>query len=171
MTKVMSANALLAEIRVGDSDGWDVISLREPDPEWARLSLYQEIDGAARFGRLGDLLVLTFEDIDHDMPGRFPPARDDVRRALEWARGRDKIIVHCSAGISRSAAIAYVIEAWRTGLPAQAIKVLSPLKHHPNRLIVSLGAEELGLDLLTPVKKFERERRRLFMGAHSRSRS
>jgi predicted protein tyrosine phosphatase len=67
---------------------------------------------------------------------------DDVKKALEWSKGKDRIVVHCGAGVSRSSSIAYVIACQRLGAK-EAVKILDMSIHAPNPLIVSLGAEAL----------------------------
>jgi len=85
---------------------------------------------------------LVFDDIDCPMETYTVPSKEDVARALEFSENKNNIIVTCAGGMSRSAAIAYVILAKRIGAE-QAIKLLVPLQHHPNRQIISLAKELL----------------------------
>ena len=77
-----------------------------------------------------------------------PPKRHHVQKALDFAKGRDKLIVACQAGISRSSATAYVIQAAEVG-PLEALKVLNPKIHSPNLVVVKHGADILNeLDMI-----------------------
>jgi hypothetical protein len=88
-------------------------------------------------------LHLQFDDITAPFPGLRPPAARDVRRALEWGADCGDLVVACHAGVSRSAALAYLVRclAWP---PAEAIGVLTRGRHYPNELIVRLGTDLLG---------------------------
>ena len=57
---------------------------------------------------------------------------------LKWSKDKNDILVHCKAGKSRSAAIAYLIECLEKS-PEEAIKILDPKFHIPNELIVWHG--------------------------------
>jgi predicted protein tyrosine phosphatase len=96
------------------------------------------VEGLAR-----RLLHLEFDDQTRARSGVVLPTADDVRRALEWSVGYQRLVVCCHAGISRSSALAYVI-ACRDHPPEEALGVLSPRCHYPNSLIVRLGAIALG---------------------------
>ncbi len=87
-------------------------------------------------------IVLEFDDIDFPLNDYVLPLRHDVERALKYAEGKENILVTCPNGITRSAAIAYVISAKFIGA-VKSIKMLTPLQHHPNRRIVALGGEIL----------------------------
>jgi len=73
-----------------------------------------------------------------------PPTREIVKTALEWADGKDKLLVVCHAGISRSSATALLIAAKEWGIK-EAFRILLPGWHRPNRLILKYGSELLGL--------------------------
>ena len=88
-----------------------------------------------------DHLWLRFNDWKINAEGS--PHPEDVKKALDWAEGKDNIIVTCFAGISRSSAIAYLIECSRAYHPRLATAILVPLKHNPNMRIVKQGAEIL----------------------------
>lgn len=96
------------------------------------------------------LLILKFDDIEKDEYNKFGerlpyvcPAKEHIKEALDFARGKDSLVVHCAAGISRSSAVAYVIACSRMS-PKEALKVLDPNYHWPNLKVVQLGAELLG---------------------------
>ena len=69
--------------------------------------------------------------------------RETERReqaALDYAKDKQELLVHCAAGVSRSSAIAYLIACSRVGT-MEALKVLDSLFHWPNNRVVRLGAE------------------------------
>lgn len=91
------------------------------------------------------LCSVIFDDISEPMAGagyRLPKEKD-IEKVLQWAKDKENILVHCSAGISRSSAIAYLIECTRIP-PCEAVKILKPGIHYPNRLMVKIGSEILG---------------------------
>lgn len=90
-----------------------------------------------------DFIHLPFDDIDHfQYKELIPPKYKDVEKMLEWSKGRENIICSCHAGISRSAACAYLIMALEQEAEV-ALDILEKYKHYPNRLIVYMGAKIL----------------------------
>jgi predicted protein tyrosine phosphatase len=88
-------------------------------------------------------LRLCFDDCDAARPGVVLPTADNVRQALEWSAGSERLVVSCYVGRSRSAALAYIIRC-RDFPPLEALRILAPDWHRPNPLIVRLGSELLG---------------------------
>ncbi|MBY0526249.1 MAG: hypothetical protein K2R98_22845 [Gemmataceae bacterium] len=97
-----------------------------------------------------DILHLSFHD------ACFPADCFDladlaaVRTAITWAEGRDKLLVACHAGISRSSAFAYVIGCLDRQ-PEQALEIIDAARHRPNDLVVKLGSKALGNDRIWEV--------------------
>lgn len=95
-------------------------------------------------------LLLEFDDITSDKPRA--PKFEQVQQALEWAKDKDKenLIVACAQGVSRSAALGFLIEC-QTKTPLEAASNLwQTNKHYPNELILKYGCELMG-DHLKPV--------------------
>jgi predicted protein tyrosine phosphatase len=88
-------------------------------------------------------LWLRFDDIEFSRTGYIAPDKQRIKEALDWAKDKESILVACLAGISRSSAIAYLIQCMREDHPKDALKILAKRIHHPNSLIVKLGAEIL----------------------------
>jgi len=88
-------------------------------------------------------LPLWFLDTEYAREGHIHPTIEHVESALTWSEGKENIVVACHAGISRSSAIAYLIQCKREHHPRLALKVLEPRRHHPNSLIVKHGSEIL----------------------------
>jgi predicted protein tyrosine phosphatase len=95
-------------------------------------------------------LRLLFEDECN--PGPFGPTEQDVRLLINFARGVDlsagRLLVHCQAGISRSAAAAAIVLAAVVGPGAEV--AAADLLHRlypacrPNRLMLQLAGQVLG---------------------------
>ena len=94
------------------------------------------------------LLKLYFDDVwlpRHANAGWVLPNKKTIKEALEWATNKENLLVHCKAGKSRSAAVAYLIGCMKTNDPEGVSKALLKQGYHiPNELIVQFGAEILG---------------------------
>lgn len=112
---------------------------REPK-QWHVLVLLDSDKQATDFVKKHALshLVLRFDDIEEPRPKMLAPMRSQIAQALDFARGKDKLLVSCRAGRGRSVALAYVICCQARGVD-EALKLLDPTRHRPNRLVVSLG--------------------------------
>jgi predicted protein tyrosine phosphatase len=131
-------------------DGY-VLSLREPiSSNW-----YMKIDKLAKKNCKG-MLVLEFEDSDHDIPGCRVPQKEDVEAMLKWSKDiditKDKIAVHCTAGVSRSSASAYIIACSKMPIE-KALGCLCVYWHDPNWRIVGFGADILGSDVYNKARE------------------
>ena len=87
-----------------------------------------------------DIIVETFDDIIQPKKDLKMAEMAQIHRILQWAKGKDNIMVHCSAGICRSSAVAYLIECM-TKPPEQAVKLLDKKQHYPNEWVVKLGSQ------------------------------
>lgn len=96
---------------------------------------YEEVDDIVR--NCKQALVLEMNDITSGCSGS--PTKEQVQRAIN--SGYD--IVACKQGISRSSAIAFLIESHRT-TPQEAVLLWDVKKHFPNVLIMKYGMEILG---------------------------
>lgn len=102
----------------------------------------------------GNHIIENFHDVEDDENTDYVvPSRNQINGILEevasWNLGdNDKLLVHCSAGKSRSTAIAIAIlvQAGMTPEAALAkVKLLSPAMF-PNRLITEYADDYLKLD-------------------------
>lgn len=80
-----------------------------------------------------DQLVLMFEDVDEPVPGIALPHELHVEAALSFGREHadGSLLVHCRAGVSRSAAIALGIIADRLGTGSERKAVAALLMNRP----------------------------------------
>lgn len=90
-------------------------------------------------------LHLPVDDVDNydvEARGAVSPKASHIKKFLEFAEGKRNLIVACRAGICRSSATAYLIAAKEVGA-INALDVLKPTQHYPNRLIVYIGSKVL----------------------------
>jgi predicted protein tyrosine phosphatase len=122
----------------------DAVIINDPDDEYETV---REMRCLAM-----DHVYLEFYDLKKKSDSHRAPRHEDVKQAIDWYNAlktgflndqRTHTVVSCTAGISRSAALAYVL-ACTDVVPEQAVNVWNPRLHYPNRYIVSLGAEILG---------------------------
>ena len=98
-------------------------------------------------------LGLEFHDIDGPRDNMLPPSQADVTQLLEFFDGwdgHDPLLIHCWMGISRSTAAAAIALAQRDPRQdmarlAQRLRLASPMAT-PNRLMIALADEQLGLN-------------------------
>lgn len=95
-------------------------------------------------------LVLEMDDRISDRAGS--PTKEQVESAIN--SGYD--IVACKQGVSRSAAIAFLIECKKTS-PKEAIQILDYRKHFPNELILKHGLDILGEEMKPYVTQFYKD--------------
>ncbi len=114
----------------------DAVLIHDPDDR------YDTVKSIIAWAR--DTLFLEFYDIEEPLETHRHPTHEDITKALQWHQDKKTpIIVTCTAGISRSAATAFVL-ACNGSTPEEAAKVWNKRLHYPNRLIVKIGAEILG---------------------------
>ena len=132
----------------------NLISIRDTDHS----PYYDMIDNAG----LKNLLVVQFDDIIEPIKDRNekPPEEKDIVTILEWAKEKMKennndFIVHCTGGVSRSSAVAILIQYLQD--PAKALKVINPILHSPNERVMELGDKILNTNIKDPAKKLLKE--------------
>jgi predicted protein tyrosine phosphatase len=114
---------------------FDVILVKDPGEENPYTKLIQKAASAC--------LVLEFEDLELQHPGRRMPEKSDIIQALNWAKGRDSFIVACPTGCGRAPALAFVLLCTEMSASEAAEFAWDPATHSPNERVVSLGAELL----------------------------
>lgn len=124
----MSRRKALAFIK--QNPDYPIIAIGEFDRE--------EVDQITSIAK--NCLCLIFEDIEYYGNNTVQPYH--IEEAIKWAADKPDIVVACRAGISRSSAIAYVVEATRVG-PEEALKIIDPQYHEPNKLVVETASKVL----------------------------
>lgn len=135
-----------------------IIIIRDPDEAnvWDSYNhdrLYRKmICMAAEEGMANakSFVVLEFHDFWKLIPGVQLVTKDDVQKALDFAKDKEEIIVACAAGISRSSATAYII-ARSEASKDEAMTILNKEVHWPNRLVLEYGERILGLPLVDEI--------------------
>ena len=85
-------------------------------------------------------LHMPVDDIDHyELKLHVAPTAELVKKFLDFAKGRKKLVCACAAGISRSSSTAYLCTAQEHGADA-GLNVLQKAHHWPNRLNVYIGS-------------------------------
>jgi predicted protein tyrosine phosphatase len=97
-------------------------------------------------------LILLFDDVESEAKSPHAPRLQHTQDALRFAAGLDELVVSCHMGVSRSAAIAFGSVAQRLGI-TEAFRILNPIRHSPNRLIVEHVQEVLDLPYLSDAMK------------------
>ena len=117
---------------------YNIVSIRSsnfPDSEYSAFEEYCH--------NYKDIITEVFDDIESPDPGFKVVEPEQIERILNWSKVKKNIAVHCTAGISRSSAIAYLIACTRMP-PAKAIRILDGTTHSPNDLVLYYGIKILG---------------------------
>lgn len=115
------------------SESMDVIFISGPNDKY-RIEDSDKIESLAK-----DCCTLLFNDVTILKENMFPPKVEHIQETLSFSKGREKILITCQAGISRSSAIAYLVAAQKLGISA-AFECLNPAIHIPNKLIITHGS-------------------------------
>lgn len=113
-------------------------------------SRYAKIDEM----KFQNIYVSEFDDLAKESErkhGKFP-TYEQIVYILKWAQNRwdanqFPFIVHCTAGISRSSAVAILI---RQMIKGDGLKALNPKIHYPNLKVIEYGEKYLNINHLTP---------------------
>lgn len=116
----------------------DIIFISSPENKYA-------VDGSEKIAELArESCEILFNDITFPIGGmKVVPEEHHVLKALKFAEGKKELIIACQMGISRSSAIAYLIEAREVGYE-KAFDILNMRVHSPNLLVIKHGAKVLG---------------------------
>lgn len=169
--KIASSKDVVNNIDYIKNNDINLISIRDTNPSNEQIRDYNVIDSAG----LKNILVADFDDLIEPLPqtyrttyGERPPDESDIRRIINWAKikideGKTDFIVHCTAGISRSSAVAILIQYLQD--PSKALKVINPMLHCPNEKVLELGEKILDTkDIKDPTKNLLNEYDSQFMG-------
>ena len=132
----------------------NVVSIRSTLCTSIMLEMYEDFEQFRDCYK--DIIVEAFDDIEKPRTGLVLPSMAQIRRILEWSHGKDDFLIHCTAGISRSSAIAYLIKCMESS-PETAVQILDKKIHYPNLCVVRLGSEFLGnRQIYRTIKEFNR---------------
>ena len=88
--------------KIQDTEGKGIVSITTPGDDWPNI----------RWNAWESFLLLKFHDTDYALEGFVLFGRDQATRIIEWMNENeqiDSIVVHCDAGVCRSAAVAKFI--------------------------------------------------------------
>ncbi|MCE9568047.1 MAG: hypothetical protein K8U57_39095 [Planctomycetes bacterium] len=141
------------EIRIASYVAASLLLEREPN-EWHALAMLDSDKQPTGFVQANTRshLFLWFDDIEELRPNKQLPTRTLIEEGLNFAKGKDKLLVSCRAGRGRSVAMAYLIACQELGV-SEALKLLDPTRQRPNRVVVSLG--DSLLDVPGVLRQFE----------------
>jgi predicted protein tyrosine phosphatase len=127
------------EIRIGNYVAASFLLEREPE-QWHTLIVLDSDKQATDFvkAHARSYCYLRFDDIEEPRANKETPTRTMIEQGLNFAKGKDHLLVSCRAGQGRSVALAYLISCREHGVQ-EAIKILNPKRHRPNRLVVTIG--------------------------------
>lgn len=124
------------------------------------------------------ILVLHFDDMEKEMinnprcRGWQPPQEKHIKSIIHYANdilnSGGTILCHCNAGISRSAAAAYILKCIDLGEGKEEEALSELLKNRdyiaPNRLMIELAQDIFGKnwDLLSPLDNIQEIRKQIF---------
>lgn len=127
------------EIRIGSYVAASFLLEREP-VQWHTLIVLDSGKHATDFVKAHacSYCCLWFDDVEQPRADKEMPTKAMIEQGLDFAKGKDKLLVSCRAGQGRSVAMAYLICCQEHGVQ-NALKLLNPTRHRPNRLVVSIG--------------------------------
>jgi len=148
----------------------NVISIREPKTQ-------RDGDIQSQYHNINELygdrcFSVYFQDIDFisKTSNLISPKKNQIKSILDWAKNKYQennkmFVVHCFAGISRSSAVAMLINYIANG------DLFAPYDvrfHSPNKLILEFGAEILGFDSTSVINKIKAISNAYFAGEEYR---
>ncbi len=125
------------------------------NPNWLVPECVKELAKDYLHLEFNDVSTVVLETHPHNREN-YPPKLEHVKKALEWSKDKDNILVCCHAGISRSSATALLIAVREWGLK-EAFHILTPGWHHPNRLILKIGSEILAQPIYESYMKWRKK--------------
>ena len=122
--------------------------VRQTKSPFAMISIVAKEEAALRFAKNDkmNLFRMFFNDIEHDIQVYDllyeAPKQEDFDGLKDFIDNcrEDKIVVHCAAGISRSAAVAQAISDYKN----YGYDFWADGQHIPNRLVYRLAMNEFG---------------------------
>jgi len=121
----------------------NLVSIRDTNPSPGLADCYRDIDQSG----IKHIFKVRFDDLEYDLDPKYnrrerPPAHEDIQSIIDWAREKmvsnpTGFIVHCTAGVSRSSAVAILIKSLHD--PENALKIINPLIHSPNSRVLEIG--------------------------------
>lgn len=131
---------------------YHIISIRDSGTN----SLYTLLDSQLKNNVCTSYLVKKFDDIVVREKLKKLVEMNDIVDILNFAKDKDKLIVHCNMGVSRSSACAFLIKYQECKNIEESLSILDIYIHAPNIQIIKLGAEIFqNEEILTAIREFK----------------
>ena len=132
---------------------YDIISIRDTGTN----NLYKLLDSQLKRNICKSYKVWQFDDIISREPLKKLVEYNDIVDILNFAKDKEKLIVHCNMGVSRSSACAFLIKYAECLNSKEALDILNRYIHNPNHLIIELGSKILNApQLSSDILEFKR---------------
>lgn len=115
---------------------YDVLFVSSPDSKFAIPNSHL-IQNLAK-----EYCEVLFHDVTQAIGLLEPAQPHHIQKAIEFGRNKEKLLVCCQAGVSRSSALAYSIKTTEVG-PKEALSILDQQIHMPNGLIIKYASNIL----------------------------
>lgn len=104
------------------------------------ISISGDLIHRVSFDLCKNVLYLKFDDVRKTSSEGVFPKKEDILRAIEFSKKHEVHIIHCMAGISRSAGIGYAILRSKGYSKYQAQNEIARInfKCYPNPIIVEI---------------------------------
>lgn len=151
---IRSLREMYVELLTNDDIiNYDIISIRDSKNTCNDSStrLYKGLDNLRN--KCHDMYISEFDDVNEIRDINEPnnnviyPSMHEISNILKFSMNKERLRVHCTAGISRSSAISYGISCMHYPVK-KAIKLLDIGRHFPNRLVVEYISEYLNSELI-----------------------
>lgn len=152
---ILSVDEFAENIEDIKNGNFNVISIRSSNgrikDQW-KPEQYKKIDDA----KFDNICIGIFDDLQKDSDRNTTllvfPTEEHIFPILQWAKDKweenhKPFVVHCTAGISRSSAIAILLNKMIRG---NVVDAFDTDLHWPNKEILKLGQKFLGVDDVIP---------------------
>jgi len=148
VTTVMSLDQFVGSLSKIKESGVNAVSIRDSvDTRGRNQEKYDIIDSAG----LENLYVVEFDDLEEEFEnkkGLIFPQSSHIIGILNWAKQQwetngKPFVVHCTGGVSRSSAVAMLIEQM---ISNDYRKAWDLALHSPNRKVLEFGEQHLGVE-------------------------
>jgi len=134
------------------------ISIRDSSPNIDSKQKYDLIDRA----NFQNIFIVYFDDIENIneiSKNEIMPSESNIAPLINWIQSKIKennndFVVQCTGGVSRSAAVAVLVEYIKNQNINKATDIINPILHSPNYKVLEIGEKILNApELKSKVEK------------------